>query len=759
MSNIIEAFEECLNSNRSCEEVYQRMNKISEFKLHPEINELKLIKLFLICIKTYFKEELDSFKQLELCNELVFKLSQKIMSHKAKYKENEFYERLELFYQTFFFYEFSEDNESNDYTFYTKLSEHLIEPDIYKKYLLNIGDIILSQKDYSMLINILFSSDTPEFLRNIILTCFEYIREKNKKEKMNYLDFLKLCVPSLNHYNLYYLTFAIQRDLGLKISQISEIHYIKLEKYIQSYTQNTIENEPDELDDEKDDSFINLEVDKCDDKSPVDVPAEEIEKYFNFPNEDDKNKVLEFIKSNNLESNKNKFLRLIKYEKDQTESAIKYKINYDNPEIDEQIINACSLPFLLKYKLINNIDEHFFQIYNYGNKRIEMFSAQLSKYLKLINKLLQNSLTKKEKILLLNNSGFYKLNNEYIFLINVDEEEENYFFLKNNLGNVNITSVNSNEKFKVYYVKQSDFSSSKYNSEAEYYYSDNDFEEEVLYNFGNYSFENDLRTFIKRYINENKLVYELPRLFFSLNYSIPISEGKFKFITSEKYQNVIASKNNNNKSYGYGEMDFVLKNESEEDISIDANFPPYKEKIFMVFPKENKKNINNNKKIFLKKKSIIFFEFKVSFPQYYWKNKFSHFFKKIKKFLEIYNKRGLYNGEYIQIYFIYDNIPDVYYIKEMMNYINRNFSDMFKNFEFGIYYFSRGVSLINNQVIKNNLEKKISSTNEYINDLEKKISSTNDYINEIAKLFSNYNTNPELKEKLNELNKKFNIHK
>ena len=57
MSNIFEAFEECLNSNRSCEEVYQRMNKISEFKLHPEINELKLIKLFLICIKTYFKEK------------------------------------------------------------------------------------------------------------------------------------------------------------------------------------------------------------------------------------------------------------------------------------------------------------------------------------------------------------------------------------------------------------------------------------------------------------------------------------------------------------------------------------------------------------------------------------------------------------------------------------------------------------------------------------------------------------------------------
>ena len=44
-----------------------------------------------------------------------------------------------------------------------------------------------------------------------------------------------------------------------------------------------------------------------------------------------------------------------------------------------------------------------------------MFSAQLSKYLKLINQLLQNSITEKEKLALLNNSGFYKLNNENFF--------------------------------------------------------------------------------------------------------------------------------------------------------------------------------------------------------------------------------------------------------------------------------------------------------------------------------------------------------
>ena len=111
------------------------------------------------------------------------------------------------------------------------------------------------------------------------------------------------------------------------------------------------------------------------------------------------------------------------------------------------------------------------------------------------------------------------------FLISVDEEEEKYFFLKNNLVDVNITSINKDEKYKVYYINQSDFSSSKYTNETEYYYSDNDIEEEVLYNFGNYSFENDLRTFIRTYLDEKQLIYELPRLYFSLNYSIPISDG------------------------------------------------------------------------------------------------------------------------------------------------------------------------------------------------------------------------------------------
>jgi len=59
----------------------------------------------------------------------------------------------------------------------------------------------------------------------------------------------------------------------------------------------------------------------------------------------------------------------------------------------------------------------------------------------------------------------------------------------------------------------------------------------------------------------------------------------------------------NNRSYAYPNFDIVLKNVSNEDIINDNNFLPYKEKIFMSFPKVEQ---SKNKKIVLKRNSIIF---------------------------------------------------------------------------------------------------------------------------------------------------------
>ena len=47
----------------------------------------------------------------------------------------------------------------------------------------------------------------------------------------------------------------------------------------------------------------------------------------------------------------------------------------------------------------------------------------------------------------------------------------------------------------------------------------------------------------------------------------------------------------------------------------------------------------------------------------------------------------------------------------MRSYINTNFNNLFENFEFGLYYFSRGINLINNQILEDritNLDAKVN---------------------------------------------------
>ena len=401
--------------------------------------------------------------------------------------------------------------------------------------------------------------------------------------------------------------------------------------------------------------------------------------------------------------------------------------------------------FLLKTKKINKIDKHFFQIYNYGNIKIELFSYLLEKYLDSINNLLNNSITEENKVNLFKNSGFSKLDNDYVFLININEEEEKIFYLKLNLGTDKITSVNKNTDYQVFQVKSSDFSSIKENSEINEVYI-NDIEEEALYNFGNYSFENELRTFFKNFMKDNKDVIELPRLYFLLNYTIPISIKSFQFITKVK------SEMKENCSYGYAQCDFVLKNGSNEDIIIDNNFLPYKEKIFMTFPEIK---ISNDKKIILKKNSIIFFEFNTSFPQYNWKSKFSQLLEKIKNFLEIYKMRGLYNNEYIQIYFIYDNVPDIYYINDIKRFMN-NHPDLEVNYEFGIYYFTRGINLINNQILENNIKELKEQTKNLQKMMKEQTKSWKNMIKEFLGVL-NLKNEEERRQKIDDLKAKYNI--
>ena len=89
----------------------------------------------------------------------------------------------------------------------------------------------------------------------------------------------------------------------------------------------------------------------------------------------------------------------------------------------------------------------------------------------------------------------------------------------------------------------------------------------------------------------------------------------------------------------------------------------------------------------------------------------------MENFLEIYKSRGVYKKEYIQIFFVYDSMPEIYYLKYMKSYINKHFGFMFTNFEFGIFYFSKEITILSNQII----EKKLFVMQETIKEMQKEL--------------------------------------
>ena len=165
MSDIMKAFQECLNSDLPCQEIIRKMNNLSKYEIIEGINEEEINTEFFTFCSRYFVEELTSFSKKEkfvACNRTIFKLSHQIVSKESIYKENKYFQQLKLFYQTFFFYEYSAENETNNFTFFIKLTEYLVEPKVYEIYLLNIGKIILGEKNDSKLVEILFSKDTSK---------------------------------------------------------------------------------------------------------------------------------------------------------------------------------------------------------------------------------------------------------------------------------------------------------------------------------------------------------------------------------------------------------------------------------------------------------------------------------------------------------------------------------------------------------------------------------------------------------------------
>ena len=123
MSDIIKEFEGYLNSDLSCDEIYDKMKAISKYKIDESLSEKNIFNFALgIFIKKFYDELLtipfnNSSGKILLSHKNLFNVCHNIVLNKEKYEGNEFYNIIVFFYQTFYFWEINKENDSNDFTF------------------------------------------------------------------------------------------------------------------------------------------------------------------------------------------------------------------------------------------------------------------------------------------------------------------------------------------------------------------------------------------------------------------------------------------------------------------------------------------------------------------------------------------------------------------------------------------------------------------------------------------------------------------
>ena len=182
---IIEVFNECLNSDLSCDDIYDKIKQVYRFKLDKNIEEKNIFylvfhvisKYFLVVLKMFANEKLD----FDLSHENLFGICNLIANNGEQYKNNEYYKNIVLFYKTYYFFEITKENKSNDFTFNVSMPDGSKLSKEFETYLFNIGFAILKKESDSMFLKILFSEDTPLYYSNIIKICFLYTRYKKKK--------------------------------------------------------------------------------------------------------------------------------------------------------------------------------------------------------------------------------------------------------------------------------------------------------------------------------------------------------------------------------------------------------------------------------------------------------------------------------------------------------------------------------------------------------------------------------------------------
>lgn len=112
MTDFILAFEECLNSNFSCDDILLKLQNLSSYSINQKIGEAEVINKFMEFSTKHFLNELLSVEinikdgNFIAQSKDLFNISHMIITNKEKYKNNINYEKIELFYHIFFLVNF-----------------------------------------------------------------------------------------------------------------------------------------------------------------------------------------------------------------------------------------------------------------------------------------------------------------------------------------------------------------------------------------------------------------------------------------------------------------------------------------------------------------------------------------------------------------------------------------------------------------------------------------------------------------------------
>jgi hypothetical protein len=112
MTDFILAFEECLNSNFSCDDILLKLQNLSSYSINQKIGEDEVINKFMEFSTKHFLNELLSVEinikdgNFIAQSKDLFNISHMIITNKEKYKNNINYEKIELFYHIFFLVNF-----------------------------------------------------------------------------------------------------------------------------------------------------------------------------------------------------------------------------------------------------------------------------------------------------------------------------------------------------------------------------------------------------------------------------------------------------------------------------------------------------------------------------------------------------------------------------------------------------------------------------------------------------------------------------